>query len=85
MSLENRVTPQTPPAFIWHTVEDPSVPVENSLLLASALSRCKVPFELHLFQTGLKRHGIGMAADVPGANWTDLCARWLAKIGFIRA
>lgn len=83
LSLENRVTPATPPGFIWHTVDDPTVPVENSLLLAGALSRHKVPFELHLFQTGLARHGIGMAADVPGANWIEPCARWLARIGFI--
>lgn len=85
MSLESRVTPQTPPGFLWHTAEDPTVPVENSLLLAGAMSRCKVAFELHVFQSGLKRHGIDMAADVPAANWTEPCARWLAKIGFIRA
>jgi acetyl esterase/lipase len=84
LSLENRVTPQTPPGFIWHTIEDPSVPVENSLLLAGSLSRCNVPFEMHLFQTGLRHHGIGLATDVPKANWTDPCARWLAKIGFIQ-
>jgi acetyl esterase/lipase len=85
MSLETRVTEQTPPGFLWHTVEDPAVPVENSLLLAAAMSRCKVPFELHVFQSGQKRHGIGMAGDIPGADWTEPCAQWLAKIGFIRA
>ena len=34
MSLENQVRPDVPPFFIWHTVEDQAVPVENSLLLA---------------------------------------------------
>ena len=36
MSLENQVRPDVPPFFIWHTVEDQAVPVENSLLLAGA-------------------------------------------------
>ena len=33
---ELRVDPQTPPAFIWHTADDPVVPVENALSLARA-------------------------------------------------
>ena len=49
MSLENQVRPDVPPFFIWHTVEDQAVPVENSLLLAGALKENNVPFELHLF------------------------------------
>ena len=36
MSLENQVRDGLPPFFVWHTVEDPSVPVQNSLLLAGA-------------------------------------------------
>ncbi len=37
LSLETRVTEETPPSFIWHTFTDGSVPVEISLLLVSAL------------------------------------------------
>jgi len=83
LSLENRVTPQTPPGFIWHTLEDPTVRVENSLLLAGSLRRANVPFELHVFQSGVERHGLAMATDVPGVNWTEPCAAWLAKVGFM--
>lgn len=49
MSLENQVRDGLPPFFVWHTVEDPSVPVQNSLMLAGALTAHKVPLELHLF------------------------------------
>ena len=42
MSLENQVTNQTPPTFIWHTFTDGSVPVENSLLFVGALRRAGV-------------------------------------------
>jgi acetyl esterase/lipase len=31
LSNETQVTPATPPCFLWHTVEDNAVPVENSL------------------------------------------------------
>ena len=35
LSLENRVTPDTPPTFLWHTATDETVPVENSLYFFS--------------------------------------------------
>lgn len=81
LSLERQVTPQTPPAFLWHTADDASVPVENSLLFASALGRCGVPFALHVFPHG--QHGLGLATDDPQVGaWTALCARWLAALNF---
>lgn len=81
LSSENQVTEQTPPTFLWHTADDAAVPVENSLMFASALSRHKVPFELHVYESG--RHGLGLAADQVGVRaWTDACAIWLAKQGF---
>lgn len=80
MSSERQVTKNTPPTFLWHTSDDPAVPVENALLFAAALSRCKVPFELHSYQTGC--HGLGLAESHPEAQtWPDLCSRWLKRIG----
>ncbi|MBE1441641.1 alpha/beta hydrolase [Paenibacillus sp. OAS669] len=81
MSHELQVTEDTPPTFLWHTADDASVPVENSLLFASSLSRNRVPFELHVFESG--RHGLGLAAEQPGVKaWTDVCASWLKQRGF---
>jgi acetyl esterase/lipase len=81
MSLENRVTEDTCPSFLWHTAEDQAVPVENSLLFALALSKNKVPFELHIFPHGV--HGLGLAQNHPEANaWPNLCATWLKELGF---
>jgi len=78
MSLEKNVSANTPPAFLWHTANDASVPVENSLWMAAALSRCRVPFELHVFPEG--KHGLGLAPNLPEvAVWKDLCAAWLKK------
>ncbi len=80
-SNEKQVTSDTPPTFLFHTANDEAVPVENSLLFAAALSRCKVPFDLHVFADG--PHGVGLAEGDPILSpWTGLCEGWLRKIGF---
>ncbi|HZN67128.1 MAG TPA: alpha/beta hydrolase [Tepidisphaeraceae bacterium] len=84
MSAERRVTKDTPPAFIFHTVDDAGVPVENALLYASALRQHKVPFEMHLYEKG--KHGVGLAQDDPVlGTWPARCADWLAGKGFGKA
>ena len=57
LSQECLVTAQTPPAFLWHTLEDTGVPCENTLRYAKALRRAGVPFELHIYEKG--SHGRG--------------------------
>ena len=80
-SAELQVTPDTPPAFIWHTCEYASVPVENSVNLAAALARAGVPFELHIFPEG--RHGLGLAEAYEDVRqWAPLLQRWLKKQGY---
>jgi len=81
MSAENRVDRQTPPAFIWHTSDDKSVNVENSLLFASALAAKSVPFEMHIYPHG--EHGLGLARGVDSIEkWPGLCVKWLRSLGF---
>ena len=48
-SLEKHVTKDTPPAFLWQTLTDELVPVENSSLYVKACRAAGVPCELHLF------------------------------------
>ena len=74
VSPERHVTRATPPCFVWHTVEDRGVAVENSVDFAMALRRTEVPFELHLYEKG--QHGIGLANGHP---WTIECARWVGQ------
>ncbi|PYI50655.1 alpha/beta hydrolase [Paenibacillus flagellatus] len=84
LSGELAVHAGTPPTFLWHTADDEGVPVENSLLFASALSRHRIPFDLHVYESG--RHGIGLAEAHPQAyTWTLECANWLRKRGFAPA
>ena len=80
-SGELNVTDDTPTAFIWHTAADGSVPVENSLALAKALSDHRVPFELHVFPKGA--HGLGLAEGNPSVRqWAKLLQNWLVLGGY---
>ncbi|MBR4235252.1 MAG: alpha/beta hydrolase [Clostridia bacterium] len=80
-SAEENVTDDTPPAFIWHTASDQSVPVENSLNLASALSAHGVSYEMHIFPAGA--HGLGLAQNTEAAcEWPRLAAAWLLRGGY---
>lgn len=92
LSLEKRVTGDSVPAFIWHTAEDDCVPVENSMLLASAYRKAGVPFALHIFEKGW--HGLSLCdAEVDDrteaqvqlthvGKWADLALDWLNARGF---
>lgn len=57
-ALEHQVTEDTPTTFIWHTYEDGSVPVQNTMLFANALLAKNVPVELHIFRRG--KHGLSL-------------------------
>jgi len=61
-SCEKLVKETTPPAFLWHMVEDGIVPVANSLLYAEALAAHKIPFELHVYPFG--GHGLATVDEV---------------------
>jgi acetyl esterase/lipase len=81
LSIENRVDRRTPPAYIWHTADDQAVPVENALLMASALAARQIPFSCHIYPHG--NHGLGLAedqADISG--WMAECVAFLTELGF---
>lgn len=61
VSLENFVSENTPPTFLWHTQADDLVPVENTLLLARALQKHHIKTELHIYPDG--GHGLSLCGD----------------------
>lgn len=79
VSLEKHVSDKTPKAFIWHTFSDQSVPVENSLLLISALRKAGIPTEFHMYPIG--PHGLALATNLTetndGRNVQEECASWI--------
>lgn len=77
-SLDQLVTSAAPPSFLWHTAADAVVPPQHSYLLGMALASAGVPHELHVLPG--ERHGVGLAEGQPAAEWTSLCASWLARL-----
>lgn len=83
LSNELRVTPQTPPTFLFHTNEDSGVPPENSVLFYLALRKAGVPAELHIYEKG--RHGVGLApTDATLSSWPARLADWFRTRGLLR-
>lgn len=83
LSNELQVTDRTPPTFLFHTTADTGVPPENSTLYYMALTKAKVPAELHIYQNG--KHGVGLAQNDPAlASWPGLCADWLKTNGWLK-
>jgi acetyl esterase/lipase len=80
------VTSDTPPCFIWQTVEDKAVVVENALVFSDALRKAGVPFDLHLYQKGVHGIGLGSGTYDPAKlhPWTKDCAFWLQQQGYAR-
>ncbi len=87
-SLELQVSENAVPSFIWHTEEDDSVPVQNTLLFTEALCRAHVPVEYHLYPYG--GHGLSLATkeleEPSKKRYSDpYVARWIEDSeGWIR-
>lgn len=86
-SLELHVDDTTPPAFLWHTFNDKSVPVKNSLLFINALVDAGIPVEAHIFPDGV--HGLSLCTAETAvrpehirpeiAPWIDLAMSWMKR------
>lgn len=77
-SAERHVGATTPPLFLFHSVDDTTVPVENSQMLFEAARVAKRPVEMHLVQEGGHGYGTGFAGT-PSALWPELFDAWLSR------
>lgn len=88
LSNEKQVTKDTPPCFVWSTLEDKAVPVENSMQFVAALRKNGVPFDFHVYERG--PHGIGLSSGKNGIPaddvhpWAKDLLFWLKLRGFVR-
>lgn len=96
VSLEKQITVNTPPTFLWTTLDDKIVSCEHSMVLANALHKKGVPVEFHLYGWG--RHGLSLANRITQARhlqnlplkdnqinphiatWLPLCHEWLEEM-----
>ena len=80
-SNELQVTPQTPPTFISHAIDDTDVPVANSLYFIAALQQNHVPVEVFFYDKG--GHGF-FHVNPNGVQWIDNCIKWLKKESWLK-
>lgn len=88
VSLEYQVTEDTPKTFLWTTVTDEGVPVQNSLLFVNALLDAGVNVEAHFFPHGVHGSSLG-TEETKYANgrgieeslqiWPDLFHAWVER------
>lgn len=71
-----------PAMFLVHAVDDPAVPVSESVSVWQAWHAAGLPAELHLFQTG--GHGFGVKQLGAGTDaWIPLFETWLHGLGML--
>lgn len=61
LSLDRRITPETPPCFIFHTFDDKTVDVRNPLVFAASLKENGVSAQIRIAENG--PHGVALADD----------------------
>ncbi|MGH9598559.1 MAG: alpha/beta hydrolase, partial [Terracidiphilus sp.] len=76
------VTKDTPQTFIYHTFNDRTVPIEQSLGFFQALVKAGVQSEYHVFANG--NHGSGLGKGDPALDqWPGLLETWLRAQGLL--
>ena len=76
------VPADAPMHFLLHAEDDPTVPVENTVMLRAALKAKQVPLEMHLFAQGGHGFGLRLAAGKPVAVWPELFLSWAKTQGW---
>lgn len=89
LSIERHIDAKTPPVFVWHTMTDATVPVENTLMLIQSCKAAGVSVEAHLFPEGA--HGLSLGTretawhEQPDGivecvqSWPRLAIDWLRR------
>ena len=86
-SMPELANSNTPPTFLWHTMSDTRVPVQNSIEYALALKKLNIDVELHLYPHGPHGLGTGELPEYAGRftevrSWTKLVKRFLDDRGW---
>jgi len=82
LSGQDNITRNTPPVFLFESMDDKEISPQNSVIFAQALQAVRIPADVHLFAHGV--HGAGLAIDIPEEDtWPDLFHQWLAREGFL--
>lgn len=68
-SIEQQITCQYPPTYVWQFDQDNAVPIENTQMLVNALQANDIPYVYETFSGTI--HGAGIGVNTPAAGWID--------------
>jgi acetyl esterase/lipase len=88
-SIENCINENSAPAYIFHTSNDQTVDVRNSLTIANRLAELGIKFELHIYPDA--PHGVALGNEITKcgvdkwcnksiANWVENAVMWAENI-----
>lgn len=78
LNLNEAVTKDAPPAFLWATATDNAVPADNAIRFAQACATQGVPYELHIYPRGV--HGLSTCSYEICDNMDEIvqrASRWV--------
>ena len=89
LSVETHINSDSPPAFLWHTSEDATVPVCGTLAVAQKYIDLKIPVAVRIYPYG--PHGISLAnkftsggkpelEDTVASGWVDEVCTWIDNL-----
>jgi acetyl esterase/lipase len=81
LSPEKQVRAGLSPVIVIHAADDKTVPVENALVMFSALKAKAVPTEMHVFEEGGHGFGLRFTADKPVSAWPGLFVAFAKRHG----
>lgn len=86
-SMEEYVTEDFPPVFLWANADDEDVDINNTMLLGNQLVKKHVPFTMHIFMRG--GHGLSLGDDCSArvlgqvnssySVWVPMALNWLEE------
>jgi len=87
--LDDKVDSETPPAFLFTTRDDNVVPARNTIRFLDALDKADVPYEAHIFYSGM--HGMSLAkshtssgyrgnVSTNNGKWFEQSMTWLKQV-----
>ena len=79
-ACDRNITRETPPLFIVHAQDDPTVPFANAMDLFGAARAARIPVEAHLLLRGGHGFGTRLPTTESGSLWPDLFDRWIGEV-----
>lgn len=78
LSVENLITKDYPPTFVWTCADDDCVPPSNAINMGKALNTAGVPCEMHVYPSG--GHGCGLAYSKEAYDWSRAMTEFMEKV-----